>query len=207
MDHRRRERYRSVRTRSPGFCMSERQGRRARVAKRVGTVIISVVIVAIATIVYVGRSSPSASNVPASLVERGRYLVRIAGCNDCHTPRYAETGGAVPESEWLTGDAIGWHGPWGTTYAINLRLQMNAMSERQWLAMARAFRSRPPMPWFALRDMTDDDLRAIYQFVRSLGVRGEPAPAYIPPDRVPPMPYIEFLAKAQTSTSARKDRP
>ena len=30
------------------------------------------------------------------LLARGEYLVRIAGCNDCHTPAYAERGGEVP---------------------------------------------------------------------------------------------------------------
>ena len=129
---------------------------------------------------------------PAALVERGRYLVKIAGCNDCHTPRYAETGGAVPEADWLLGNPLGWHGPWGTTYAINLRLYLNAMSEQQWLATARTVRARPPMPWFALRDMSDEDLRAIYRFVRFLGPRGEPGPEYLPSDQVPPPPYVQF---------------
>jgi mono/diheme cytochrome c family protein len=165
--------------------------RRLHVVHRIGRVLVAVVVAVIAAVAHAETSSPSGSSVPA-LVERGRYLVRIAGCNDCHTARYAETGGAVPEAEWLTGNALGWHGPWGTTYAINLRVHMNAMSEQQWLASARSLRSRPPMPWFALRDMTDEDLRAIYQFVRSLGARGEPAPAYVAPDRVPPMPYVQF---------------
>jgi hypothetical protein len=48
------------------------------------------------------------------LVERGRYLVSIAGCNDCHTANYPVRGGKVPEAEWLTGDALGWRGPWRT---------------------------------------------------------------------------------------------
>jgi mono/diheme cytochrome c family protein len=30
------------------------------------------------------------------LVERGRYLVKIAGCNDCHTAGYTQANGAVP---------------------------------------------------------------------------------------------------------------
>jgi mono/diheme cytochrome c family protein len=55
-------------------------------------------------------------------VERGRYLIKIGGCNDCHTAGYAPAGGKVPESQWLTGDALCWRGPWGTTYATNLRL-------------------------------------------------------------------------------------
>jgi len=103
----------------------------------------------------------------------------------------------VPETEWLTGDALGWRGPWGTTYAINLRLRLNAMSEQQWLTTARTVRARPPMPWFALRDMTDDDLRAIYQFVHALGPRGQPAPPYRPADDIPPMPYVQFPAPAE----------
>jgi mono/diheme cytochrome c family protein len=157
--------------------------------KHRGVVVVIVALAAVALAYGASRSAPSAL---AATVDRGRYLVKITGCNDCHTARYAETGGAVPEAEWLTGDALGWRGPWGTTYAINLRLHMNAMSEPQWLTAARAVRARPPMPWFALRDMSDEDLRAIYRFVRSLGPRGEPAPAYVPPDQVPPMPYVQF---------------
>ena len=57
-------------------------------------------------------------------VARGRYLIAIAGCNDCHTPNYPQSGGKTPEKDWLTGDALGWRGPWGTTYAPNLRLSI-----------------------------------------------------------------------------------
>ncbi len=113
-------------------------------------------------------------------IDRGRYLARTAGCNDCHTPRYAETAGNVPEQDWLVGDRLGWRGPWGTTYAANLRLVLSTMSEQEWVAKARTATYRPPMPWFALRDMNDEDLRALYQFVRALGPAGEPAPAYVP---------------------------
>ena len=56
-------------------------------------------------------------------IKRGRYVVMIGGCNDCHTAGYAPSGGKVPEKDWLLGDALGWNGPWGsTTYATNLRL-------------------------------------------------------------------------------------
>ena len=51
----------------------------------------------------------------AASLERGRYIAQIAGCNDCHTPGYALSGGKVPEKAWLTGDSFGWRGPWGTT--------------------------------------------------------------------------------------------
>jgi mono/diheme cytochrome c family protein len=121
----------------------------------------------------------------ARSIERGRYLARIAACNDCHTPGYAQSGGQVAEEAWLTGDRLGWRGPWGTTYPANLRLALSRLSEDEWLHNARTVQYRPPMPWFILRDMSDEDLRALYRFVRALGPAGEPAPAYLPPGQQP----------------------
>lgn len=125
-------------------------------------------------------------------IKRGRYLVQIGGCNDCHTPAYPLKGGKVPEAEWLTGDALGWHGPWGTTYATNLRLYFQDLTEDQWVKKAKALNARPPMPWFNVRDMTTGDLRAMYRYIRHLGPAGKPAPAYLPPDKTPPQPYVAF---------------
>ena len=122
---------------------------------------------------------------------RGRYLVQIAGCNDCHTAGYAESGGKVEESKWLTGDRLGWNGPWGTTYAANLRLDVNDMSADQFVILARS-PLRPPMPWFNLRDMKDSDVKAIYAYLKHLGPAGEAAPAYVPPDKSPVGPVVKF---------------
>jgi mono/diheme cytochrome c family protein len=137
----------------------------------------------------------------ADAVERGRYVARIGGCNDCHTPNYPETGGNVPESEWLTGSAVGWQGPWGTTYPANLRTFMQALSEDQWVQFAHSAKLRPPMPWFALRDMSEADLRALYALVRHLGPAGGPAPAYVPPGTSPQGPVIRFPAPPQVATA------
>ena len=133
-----------------------------------------------------------AAATPQTPVERGRYLARTAGCNDCHTPHYPEKAGDVPEREWLTGVPVGFQGPWGTSYPANLRLVLNDMTEAQWLARARQ-PMRPPMPWFALRDMSDDDLRAIYAYVRTLGPAGVPAPAAAAPGARVDTPYIVFV--------------
>jgi mono/diheme cytochrome c family protein len=127
-------------------------------------------------------------------VNRGRYLIKIGGCNDCHTAGYAPSGGKVPEAQWLMGDALGWNGPWGTTYATNLRLYMQDLTEEQWVKAARSLTARPPMPWFNVRAMSSGDLRAMYRYVRSLGPAGKPAPAYLPPDKTPPEPVVRFPA-------------
>ena len=127
-------------------------------------------------------------------IEHGRYLVRISGCNDCHTPQYMQNDGTTPEARWLTGTVIGFNGPWGTTYPSNLRLVAMAMTEQQWLARSRG-PLRPPMPSPSLRAMSDDDLKAIYHYIRSMGPAGDPAPAYVPPGQKVSTPYFEFVPK------------
>jgi mono/diheme cytochrome c family protein len=134
----------------------------------------------------------SGDRTPESLVEHGRYVVQIAGCNDCHTAGYALAEGKVDERAWLMGDSVGWHGPWGTTYPSNLRLYMAPLTEDQWVEAARSLKTRPPMPFFSLNIMTERDLRAIYQFTRSLGEPGRPAPAYLAPGTPAPLPVVEF---------------
>ncbi|MEP6657785.1 MAG: cytochrome C [Betaproteobacteria bacterium] len=155
-----------------------------RVALAVGCGALSGVIAMSASAAAPGKEQGS--------LDRGRYVVRIAGCNDCHTPGYAEYGGKVPEKDWLVGDRLGWKGPWGTTYPVNLRQYMSAISEADWIKIARTKEMRPPMPWFALRAMSTDDLRALYRLIRHLGPVGEPAPAYLPPGTNPTGPYVTF---------------
>ena len=125
---------------------------------------------------------------------RGRYLLATSGCNDCHTAGYMQQNGQVPEAEWLTGDSIGWQGAWGTTYAANLRLLFQQIDEKTWLERARQA-MRPPMPTPSLRAMSDADLRAIYRYVRSLGAKGQPAPAYVPPRGRVMTPYFDLTPK------------
>lgn len=124
-------------------------------------------------------------------LERGRYLVQIAGCNDCHTPGYGPRDGKVAESDWLIGEQVGWYGPWGTTYGTNLRQRMQSLTEDQWISYAKQLRTRPPMPWFSVNIMRDDDLRAIYRYVRKLGPSSNVVPAALPPGQKPTTPYLD----------------
>jgi len=151
---------------------------------------------------------PAPAQADTASVARGRYLVAISGCNDCHTAGYSEGGGKVPQADWLLGQPVGFRGPWGVSYPANLRLTVQSMSESEWLRFARVERL-PPMPWFALRDMNDDDLRSMYRFVRSLGAKGERMPAALSPKANVGTPYIEFTPKnlpavSQVAPAARQ---
>ena len=125
-------------------------------------------------------------------IERGRYLITITGCNDCHTAGYMQQGLAIPESEWLTGMGLGFKGPWGTSYPKNLRKSIARMTEKEWIEYARSANGAPPMPWVVLQKMKDSDLRDIYAFVSSLGAKGDDVPAMLPPGQIPQTPYIVF---------------
>lgn len=89
-------------------------------------------------------------------------------------------------------DSTAFAGPWGVSYAANLTPDENtglgSWSEATFVAALRTGRhmgvSRPilpPMPWGAFRNLSDDDLRAIYAYLRTVPpVRNripEPRPA------------------------------
>ncbi len=125
-------------------------------------------------------------------IEHGRYLVLLGHCNNCHTVSYTERAGNVPESDWLLGNPIGFRTAAGTAFASNLRMTVAAYGEAQWVTYATAVKTRPPMPWWSLHATRPDDLRAMYRYIRHLGVAGRPAPDFVPPDREPPRPFLNF---------------
>lgn len=139
-------------------------------------------------------AKPAAKSAAGKEIERGRYLVMITGCHDCHTPNFLTNGGKTPEKEFLVGGTLGWRGTWGTTYPANLRLYFQEVNEEQWVGVAKEIQRRPPMPYFSLNAMAEADVRAIYKYIHSLGPVGVPAPKFVPADKEPPQPYVQFPA-------------
>ena len=141
------------------------------------------------TLVREEPGTPVADATPEAV---GRYLVVLGGCNDCHTPGWAESNGELAEAGWLTGAPVGFRGPWGTSYPANLRLTAQKLSEDGWVARLQAGAGLPPMPWMNVRQMKEEDMRAVYRFIRSLGPAGTPAPMPVAPGVEPTTPYIPF---------------
>ena len=112
---------------------------------RIKRTILTVVISATAAL---ASSSTNSGEQNDNEIARGKYLVKIAGCNDCHTSGYASSGASIPENQWLRGDGLGYRGPWGTTYPKNLRKYVAEITEDEWVAKAKTLKARPPMPWW-----------------------------------------------------------
>src|SRR6185312_3644927 len=83
-------------------------------------------------------------------------------------------------------------GPWGTSFSRNLtpdpETGLGAWTEKDFIATIRNGRHLgrgrpllPPMPWFNYREATDDHLRAIFTYLRSI-----PAVKNRVPDPRPP---------------------
>lgn len=139
------------------------------------------------------NSEADKADALAKSIKRGEYLVRVGACNDCHTPGYLMSEGKTPVKEWLVGDSLGWSGPWGTTYAQNLRLRFQDFSSaKEWIEYSHAMRPLPPMAWFNVNAMTDEDLTAIYDFIRWLGPAGKQPPQFVPVSETPAGPVVQF---------------
>jgi mono/diheme cytochrome c family protein len=109
--------------------------------------------------------------------ERGKYLVAIAGCNDCHTPGYFF--GKPDMSRYLGGSDVGFEIPGlGTFHGPNLTSDpetgLGNWSINQIIAALQTGKRpdgrelAPSMPWRAFASLTKDDATAIAVFLKSL---------------------------------------
>jgi len=81
------------------------------------------------------------------------------------------------------------------------------MTEDQWVKKAKSLNARPPMPWFNVRAMTTNDLRALYRYARHLGPAGKPAPAYVPPGKAEPGTPIEIDVRGKPRQAEVREKP
>ena len=142
-----------------------------------------------AALISCAKQTPTPAPVSeADQVARGKYLVTVLGCNDCHTPGYFY--GAADESRLLSGSELGWKGPWGVSYPRNLTPEpqtgIGAWSEADIMNAIRTGKPDgrmllPPMPWPDLAALTDEDAAAIAKYLKTL----TPVPHKMP-DIVPP---------------------
>lgn len=162
-------------------------------------------------------AEPGVVATEATAIERGAYLVRVIGCNDCHTPFKVGPRGPEPDmSRALTGhpsDLVmppppslppgpwvwvggatntAFAGPWGVSFAANLtpdpETGLGKWTEEMFMATLRTGRHQgkgrpilPPMPWPFYKNLSDEDMRALFAYLQSLQPMRNRVPAPIDP--------------------------
>ncbi|MBC7903333.1 MAG: diheme cytochrome c-553 [Gemmatimonadaceae bacterium] len=171
--------------------------------------ILSIVSASVAILaIVVSCNDNVASTFPApvsndSLIRKGKYLVSVLGCEDCHSPKVFGPMGPMPDPEkrlaghpaempvgevdttlmksWVYFNHIGTAvaGPWGISYAANLSSDSTGIgnwSYQQFEMALRKGKSKgiesnrsllPPMPWPNYINMKDEDMRAVFTYLKS----------------------------------------
>jgi hypothetical protein len=104
--------------------------------------------------------------------KRGEFLVAVGGCGDCHTPQ--RNGDPIPGLKLAGGEVF--EGPWGRAATANLTPDPSGISyydERFFVHVMRtgfvqARELSPIMPWWSYGRLTDEDLMAMYAYLRTL---------------------------------------
>jgi len=190
---------------------------RSRKSKGAGLVVAALGFAALAGLAM--NVTPGVAAEGDAVAEHGAYLVRIGGCNDCHTPLKMGPQGPAPDmdrllaghpaempleplpkldpaSPWngaIFATATAFAGPWGVSVARNLtpddETGLGLWSEEQFVRAMRTGQHQgveggrpilPPMPWPAVAAMTDEDLHAVWSYLRSIPAVANAAPQSIP---------------------------
>ena len=71
-------------------------------SRKAQLVVLLLVVAAFAGVVFVASASEPPASADAAKIERGRYLLSIMGCGDCHTPKKMTEMGPVEDSTMLS---------------------------------------------------------------------------------------------------------
>ncbi len=166
----------------------------------------------------VGNNEQQPVDLAKNPVERGKYLVEIMGCNDCHSPkRMGEKGPEIIPELMLSGypadrpvvefdttmtnkgfgifypDLTGAAGPWGISFAANLTPDdsgigswskeqfKKALTQGKFKGLDNSRMLLPPMPWINYINIEDEDIYAMFAYLKSIPAVKNVVPAPIPP--------------------------
>ena len=127
---------------------------------------------------YLIRNAPHPLTAPvpepdgSTIEKRGDYLVTIGGCRDCHTPQHE--GQRMMELDLAGGFLL--RGPWGEVAASNITPAPSGIPYYDEALFRDALRTgwvkarklAPIMPWWNMRGLTDDDVKSMFAYLRTV---------------------------------------
>ncbi|HKR23236.1 MAG TPA: hypothetical protein VJS17_11605, partial [Pyrinomonadaceae bacterium] len=113
-------------------------------------------------------SAPDTSDA----VAHGKYLVALGSCASCHTP----VKDGLPMSHLEFAGGMSFKGPWGDVNSANITPDASGISYYDEALFIKTLRTghvgsrklSSIMPWGYFRNMTDDDLKSIFAYLRTL---------------------------------------
>ena len=169
--------------------------------------------VLISILVAVGTTNLSSAASEAELIARGKYLVTIGNCTDCHTDGFLL--GQPSEERYLAGAQNGWFIPGlGVMYPPNLtpdpETGLGKWSKRD---IVRALKEgvrpdgsaiNPPMPIVNTRMLTDEDAYAIASFLKSMKPVRHKTPKNPVAQEQAPGPYHDVIIPRRANAKPKK---
>jgi mono/diheme cytochrome c family protein len=155
---------------------------------------------------------PNAASAAESQVERGKYLVTIGGCLDCHTSGYFF--GKPDMARFLGGSEVGFEIPGlGIFHGRNLTPDKetglgNWSKEQIVTAIQTGIRPdgrelAPIMPWRAFANLTKQDAEAIATFLQTLPAVKNKVPGPFGPTEKPTSFVMKLVPPESLTASAK----
>ena len=114
-------------------------------------------------------TEPVAEPDVSTPAKHGAYLADMGTCSDCHTPRN-------PKFQPIPGMEMAGGSPMGGVFSANLTSDASGIGyydealfiEAIRTGYVRARKLNSIVPWWVFRNMTDDDLEAVFAYLRTL---------------------------------------
>jgi mono/diheme cytochrome c family protein len=148
-----------------------------------------------------------------SQITRGKYLVTLGGCNDCHTPGYFL--GNPDMSRFLGGSDVGFEIPGqgvfvGSNITPDKKTGIGSWTREQIVKAIQAGERpdgrtlAPIMPWHAFATFTADDAMAIAAFLQSLNPVSNQIPGPFKPGEKVSTFMFRIAPPGETAAAAAK---
>lgn len=128
---------------------------------------------------YIMRNDPQPVTAPVTApdisdpVKRGKFMVNLTGCADCHNP-VDNHHVSIAGLDFSGGQVI--PAPWGTVASANLTPDPSGIPYYDEATFIKAMRTgtvgtrrlNKTMPWSVLGNMTDEDLAGMFAYLKTL---------------------------------------
>ena len=144
------------------------------------------------------------------MVERGRYLVNSCGVLKEHTPL---KDGKPDMTRFMAGSTVGYKGPWGVNYPKNLTPDADTgimmLTEDEIMAEIKGdgINSKPAVFSDYYRNMTEEDVRSIMMYLKTLPPISNKIPADLKPGEKCFTAVIDLGVSGKAAAAVKKATP